>query len=73
MDEVDLTIFLGLIEDDQRINFLRIQHSGDYFANVYQGRNGNAVLIDTSESSLPVDLAHGYLRDLGIEDLIPFV
>ena len=73
MDEVDLNIFLGLVEDDPRTIFLRVQHSGEYFANVYQGKNGNAVFVDTSEPTLPIDMAHGYLRDLGVEDLIPFV
>jgi hypothetical protein len=73
MNNYTTAFFVELLEDlKPQVNYLRTQTSEEITVMVFQGVYGNAVFIDTTdlEDEIDIDVAKGYLLELGLSSLI---
>jgi hypothetical protein len=64
-------IFIETLGDSQHVKFLRNEREGDVTAAVFESVDGRAVFIDTSEDDIYEIEGRQYLRQLGLDYLIP--
>lgn len=67
----DTSLFLEIIESIQGILYLRESSDGDILIKYYRGIHGNLVVIDASFEDIESPEGKIYLRQLGIDYLIP--
>ncbi len=73
MNNYTTAFFIELLEDLRpQVQYLRTQREEGITVMVYQGAYGNAIFIDTTdlEDEIDEDVAKGYLRELGLNNLI---
>ena len=67
----DTSLFLEIIESIQGILYLRESSEGNILIKYYRGIHGNLVVIDASFEDIESPEGKVYLRQLGIDYLIP--
>jgi hypothetical protein len=64
-------VFIEIVESIKGILFIRAEEREDVKIRVYQGLTGKTVIIDVSDEDIVTEQGKGYLRQLGLEYLIP--
>lgn len=59
---------IDLLSTIHEVQFCRTSHENGVHTSVYQGRNGNPVLIDTTDEDIEAPIVKGYFKELGVDD-----